>query len=76
MDETRQKAEQLNQLLEDADCTRRELLDQHNKVTWESQQTQKVYIYIYIIIEREREREREREGMCMYMYVWYMYMHV
>ncbi|KAI7859677.1 hypothetical protein BDC45DRAFT_553424 [Circinella umbellata] len=41
LDEARQKAEQLNQLLEDADCTRRELLDQHNKVTWESQKTQK-----------------------------------
>ncbi|KAI9250931.1 hypothetical protein BDA99DRAFT_522244 [Phascolomyces articulosus] len=41
LDEAREKAQQLEQLLEDADCTRRELLDEHSKTSWESQKTQK-----------------------------------
>ncbi|KAI9485132.1 hypothetical protein BDB00DRAFT_878005 [Zychaea mexicana] len=41
LDEAREKARQLEQLLEDADCTRQELLEEHSKSTWEWQKTQK-----------------------------------
>ncbi|KAI8146255.1 hypothetical protein BJV82DRAFT_410639 [Fennellomyces sp. T-0311] len=41
LDEAREKGRHLEQLLEDADATRQELIEQNNKSNWEWQKTQK-----------------------------------